>query len=72
MFSILSQPAILNDVMDIFESELQNVDYSKIFMLESRGFIFATPLSLRVNKPCYPFRKKGKLPGELIRVEYKL
>lgn len=32
-------------------------------MLESRGFLFGVPLSLQVKKPCYPIRKKGKLPG---------
>lgn len=63
MFSVVSQPALFNDVIDLFVAALDNVHYDKIFMLESRGFLLAVPLSLRVNKPCYPFRKKGKLPG---------
>ena len=41
-------------------------------MLESRGFLFAVPLSLKLNKPCYPFRKKGKLPGEVYTHTYDL
>jgi adenine/guanine phosphoribosyltransferase-like PRPP-binding protein len=32
-------------------------------MLESRGFLFGVPLTLKTGKPCFPFRKKGKLPG---------
>jgi adenine/guanine phosphoribosyltransferase-like PRPP-binding protein len=32
-------------------------------MIESTGFIFGMPLAMRMNKPCYPIRKKGKLPG---------
>lgn len=41
-------------------------------MLESRGFLFAVPLSMKVNKPCFPFRKKGKLPGEVVGTKYSL
>jgi adenine phosphoribosyltransferase len=41
-------------------------------MLETRGFLFAIPLSLKLNKPCYPFRKKGKLPGEVVGSKYGL
>lgn len=41
-------------------------------MLESKGFLLGPPLSLRVNKPCYPIRKKGKLPGECFELSYGL
>jgi len=41
-------------------------------MLETRGFLFGIPLSLKLNKPCYPFRKKGKLPGEVVGSKYGL
>lgn len=48
------------------------MQYDKIYMLESRGFLFAVPLSLQVNKPCYPIRKQGKLPGEVAGTKYSL
>ena len=41
-------------------------------MLQSKGFLFGPALSLRVNKGCYPMRKKGKLPGKVKRLDYKL
>ena len=30
------------------------------------------PLSQKTGKPCYPFRKKGKLPGECVGIKYGL
>jgi adenine phosphoribosyltransferase len=48
------------------------VEYNKLFMLESKGFLFGPALSLRVNKPCYPMRKQGKLPGECEQLAYTL
>lgn len=34
--------------------------------------MFGPSLSLRVGKPCYPIRKKGKLPGECEQINYTL
>lgn len=41
-------------------------------MLESKGFLFGPSLSLKVEKSCYPVRKKGKLPGECAELDYGL
>lgn len=72
IFPIISEPKVLTYAIDLFEKKLQDVSYSKIFMLESRGFVFGVPLSLRVNKPIYPVRKKGKLPGDVLSYTYDL
>ena len=32
--------------------------------IESRGFMLACPLALKMNLPFIPLRKPGKLPGE--------
>ena len=40
--------------------------------IESRGFIFGTPLAYVLNTGFVPVRKKGKLPGATIAVEYDL
>ena len=40
--------------------------------IESRGFIFGMAMAQRWNIPFVPFRKPGKLPGELKRVAYEL
>ncbi len=40
--------------------------------VESRGFLFGTPLALALGKPFVPVRKPGKLPWKTERVEYAL
>ena len=72
IFPLVGDPTALESIINIFAERLKNVNYDHIYMLESRGFLFAVPLSLKVNKPVHPFRKKGKLPGPLGRIEYDL
>lgn len=40
--------------------------------IESRGFILATPIALRLEAGFVPIRKPGKLPFEVVREEYEL
>ncbi len=40
--------------------------------IESRGFIFGTPLALEMGLPFSPARKLGKLPYDRISEEYAL
>lgn len=40
--------------------------------IESRGFIFGTPLAYLMNTGFVPVRKKGKLPYQTIEQEYAL
>ena len=40
--------------------------------IESRGFIFGTPIAARLGLPFVPIRKPGKLPAEHMTVEYAL
>lgn len=44
---------------------------TKLVAIESRGFLFASPLAVELNIPLVMVRKKGKLPGILTKVEYK-
>jgi len=48
----------------------QGIDY--IVGIESRGFIFGTPLAYRVGAGFVPVRKAGKLPAAVHAVEYDL
>ena len=43
-----------------------------IVAIESRGFIFAAPVAFSLGVPFVPIRKKGKLPGKTVKVEYSL
>lgn len=40
--------------------------------LESRGYYFGVLLAAALRVPFVPFRKPGKLPGEIAIVEYQL
>jgi adenine phosphoribosyltransferase len=40
--------------------------------MESRGFIFAAPLAMKLKAGFVPVRKLGKLPADTIEVEYAL
>ena len=51
---------------------LKDVEYDLIAGSESRGFIFSAPLAYKHNKGLVLFRKKGKLPREVISQEYDL
>ena len=59
---VLSQIAKLYDQHDI--------DY--VVGIESRGFMFATPLVAKMDAGFVPVRKAGKLPAQVHSVEYEL
>ncbi|MDP9103142.1 MAG: adenine phosphoribosyltransferase, partial [Pseudomonadota bacterium] len=40
--------------------------------IESRGFLLAAPLAMRLNCGFVMLRKPGKLPGEVIGLDYAL
>lgn len=58
--------------VDLMQAELEGVDFDVIAGLESRGFIFGTPIAYNLNKSFVPVRKKGKLPCETVEMEYDL
>ena len=39
---------------------------------EARGFLFAAPLAMLMNKPLVPLRKPGKLPYQTHKLQYDL
>ena len=51
---------------------LSKLHYDKIAAVESRGFIFASPLAYNLSKPYVLMRKKNKLPAETYSVDFKL
>ncbi len=68
---LLAQPRAFRFVINtITERWIGKVD--AVVVLEARGFFFGTPLILSMNVPCVPIRKKGKLPGKTIAMEYAL
>ena len=60
------------DCIDQMSKILSKVNYDKIAAVESRGFIFASPLSYNLSKPYVLLRKKNKLPAERYSVDFEL
>jgi len=59
---------MLNQLGDF--SDRLTPDY--IVGIESRGFIIGTALAARQRMGFIPIRKKGKLPGDVVGVNYSL
>jgi len=51
---------------------INNLSCDKIAGIESRGFIFSSPLSYNLSKPNILMRKKNKLPAEKYSVDFEL
>lgn len=47
-------------------------DVDVIVGLESRGFLFSLLVAAELGCGCVPIRKKGKLPGQCVQLEYQL
>ena len=69
---ILQDPELFGNVINIFFERYKNEKIDVIVGIESRGFIFAAPLALKLNCAFVLARKRGKLPAEIVRAEYEL
>lgn len=47
-------------------------DIDKVVIIESRGFIFGTPIAYALGAGVVPVRKPGKLPSDTLSEEYAL
>ncbi len=70
--TLLQDPKGLNYVIDQMAETFaaQSIDY--VAGIESRGFIFGTPLACRLDAGFVPIRKPGKLPAAVHAMEYEL
>tara|TARA_B100001564_G_scaffold298628_1_gene264785 strand:+ start:235 stop:762 length:528 start_codon:yes stop_codon:yes gene_type:complete len=50
----------------------KKLDFDKVSAIESRGFVFASVISYKLNKPLVLLRKKNKLPAETHSVDFEL
>lgn len=70
--TLLREPAAMKHCLDAFETVLKSWEPDVIAGVESRGFLFATPLAERLNLPMMMIRKAGKLPGATRSLTYGL
>jgi len=69
---VLNSPEGLHLAIDELYKPLIGVDVDVIAGVESRGFIFGSPLAYNACKTFVPIRKKGKLPRKTIEETYDL
>lgn len=69
---LLKSPDAFSRTIDLFANHYRDARLDAIAGIESRGFLFATPLSNALGVPMVPVRKKGKLPAPTRSVAYAL
>jgi adenine phosphoribosyltransferase len=70
--TLIKDPTAFKETIDQMVKILEKIDYDKIAAIESRGFIFASPLSYNLLKPNILMRKKNKLPAEKYSIDFEL
>ncbi|MGB3509926.1 MAG: adenine phosphoribosyltransferase [Microcoleaceae cyanobacterium] len=70
--TLLSNPEGLRYTIDILTEKCSEFEPTYIVGMESRGFIFGTPLAYNLKVGFIPIRKAGKLPAAVHSVTYDL
>ena len=70
--SITDNKLLFKEVVDEISTYVKKNKFTKIAAVEARGFIFGSAVSYKTEIPFVPIRKKGKLPGKVIKQKYKL
>ena len=70
--TLIKNKDAFRECIDQLSKILGKLNYDKIAAVESRGFIFASPLSYNLSKPNILMRKENKLPAEKYSVNFKL
>jgi adenine phosphoribosyltransferase len=70
--TLLKDPAGLRLALDLMAERLEGLEVDRIVAMESRGFIFGTPLAARLGVGFVPVRKPGKLPAATASESYAL
>lgn len=67
---ILTDSLAYNTCIDWLKELASKVSPTSIVAIESRGFLFGSPLATQLNLPLVIVRKPNKLPGELKTITY--
>jgi adenine phosphoribosyltransferase len=70
--SVLTNPDAFKHCVESMAKLYKNIEIDAIAAIESRGFLFASPLAVKLGLPLILVRKKGKLPGKTISRTYAL
>lgn len=69
---LLKDPLGLECAIDQMVELFAEYEIDYVIGIESRGFMFATPLVAKLGAGFVPVRKPGKLPADVYTVEYQL
>jgi adenine phosphoribosyltransferase len=68
--TLLANAEVFRATIDAMTAPYSNID--KVVVIESRGFIFGTPIAYALNAGVVPVRKPGKLPADTFAEAYDL
>src|SRR5436190_19951984 len=69
---LLAEPRAFQHAIDRLTEYYRSQGVDAIAAAEARGFLFAAPLALTLQKPLVPLRKPGKLPYRTHALQYDL
>ncbi len=69
---LLRDPDALRDTIEQLAAKCEEWSIDAIAGIESRGFVFATALAVRMGLGLIPVRKPGKLPHQTFQQKYEL
>ncbi len=69
---LLGSPSAFDYALDQMMVPYEGIGIDYVAGIESRGFILAAPLAVRMGAGHIPIRKPGKLPSKVERIEYAL
>ena len=70
--TLLKNPKHLKSTVNMLAAKFKDKGITKVVGMESRGFIFGTPVAYAMNAGFVPVRKKGKLPSKTVSATYQL
>lgn len=70
--TLLADADAFRTTIDAMIEPWQDARVDKVVVIESRGFIFGTPIAYLLNAGVVPVRKPGKLPAKTWAEEYDL
>jgi adenine phosphoribosyltransferase len=70
--TLIKDKDAFKECIDQMSKIVDTLNCDKIAGIESRGFIFSSPLSYNLSKPNILMRKKNKLPAEKYSVDFEL
>src|SRR5262245_43570421 len=69
---LLADPRAFQEAIDLLCGHYSDRRVDAVAAAEARGFLFAAPMALQMNRPLIPLRKPGKLPYRTHALQYDL